>query len=153
MSYFGTTCLSAQDRLALAYLRRVLTDDGGFSPYAMQRVLGHVREHGTLADSPCILCACELDDVTESWVASFDEVPYDDPEWGADDEAWITSDAVPVVATDELDTAEYPTMPALPPIAGGSPEPYQPSEADLAEFRAWCDWVDQVDALNAERAD
>ena len=37
--------------------------------------------------------------------------------------------------------------PTLPPIAGGSPEPYEPTDADWEEMARWSEWASRNDEV------
>lgn len=51
---------------------------------------------------------------------------------------------------EQADIAWLNTHPTLPPITGGSPEPFEPSDEDWDEMARWCEWVDRLEAMNRE---
>jgi hypothetical protein len=146
--------MTATTRLALAHLRRWLIDDSTFSENAVEAIVDHAREHGTLEGSRC-LRHDELDDATEAFVAGFEPVDYDSREWDEDPGLWTPHDAIdldfPDPTPDQSWRGRTDAATLLAPIAGGSvdedrhwtrmkpisggaiddiPPPYEPSEAD-----------------------
>ena len=160
-----TASLDGDTRLALAVLRRHLTDEGDFSPAAIGRIIDHVRTEGTVDGAPFVR-PDEVDALTEVFISAFPAVPYDDPAWGPPPPV-VIPDAPDWHVTqlpgyrESLAASGIELVPAdgssLAPISGGSdddtPPFYEPSPADWADYHAWCDSMDRIDALNADRID
>jgi hypothetical protein len=54
------------------------------------------------------------------------------------------------VVPTEADIQWLNETPGLPPIAGGSPEPYEPTDADLEEMARWAEWADRNDEIRQQ---
>jgi len=162
-----TVSVDPSTRVALASLRRWLVDEATFCPTAMDAILAYAREHGTLdADCPYLWPGIDLPAAEEAFAAGFSEVDASDPAWGSPtgqesphdplDDVWTSNDTI---SLDGDDLAADIDLVALPPIAGGAPEP---SEDDLRDYAEWSaqieasrDYYDRIDsaARNAVRTD
>jgi hypothetical protein len=63
------------------------------------------------------------------WENPFFAIP-DQGEPTADDVAWLNEN------------------PTLPPIRGGSPEPFEPSAADWDDYARWSEWQDRLENVH-----
>jgi hypothetical protein len=51
---------------------------------------------------------------------------------------------------EQADVAWLNENPTLPPITGGSPEPYEPTDADWDEMARWSAHLDRLEGLSRE---
>jgi hypothetical protein len=99
-----------------------------YSPHAIGRIFDYVACNGTLEGS-----LVEPDDMAEAEACFVDALPpldYASPCLGSDDDL------------DGLD---------IPPISGGSPEPFEPDASDLPDYAAWSEQLDRLRDLEEQR--
>ena len=119
----------------------------------------YVHVHGTLADCPHV-DPDDLEAATEVLVAAFPVVYPDDPSWDAEDGHWTPNDAIALYPPDKDDMYDVPDAPdhrvtlepgywealekdgILPSLAGGAPEPFEPSPED---WQSYCEWSRSLD--------
>lgn len=49
---------------------------------------------------------------------------------------------------EQADVAWLNENPTLPPISGGSPEPFEPSDEDWDDYHAWCEHIERLATLS-----
>ena len=154
-------------RRALVELSTLLEDDH-YSEHAKGRILAYTAREVTPTGYP------ELDpedehDAEMVFVAELPEVPSDSPAWDREDmamDAGLLAEGrhpwpVPAVGDDdreseaEMDAAVaahdewLSSVPSLPPVAGGGPEPFEPTAEDWADYRRWAEELDAREELRA----
>jgi hypothetical protein len=135
--------------VAAALEMGLVLEDLGYSLHARDLAIRHAAATGCLVGS-----AIDPEDegaATEAFIDALPEVPLDSPLW---DDPGVLLDAemlasgshpFPILAEgdddrtapDDFDHA-MAALEDLPlPIAGGAPEPYQPTEEDLQDYDRW----------------
>jgi hypothetical protein len=127
-----------------------------YSSHAIGRIFDFAACNGTLEGS-----LIEPDDMADAEAAFVDNLPaldYHNPAWGSDEDL-EDLDVPPISdgpdAPDADPRIRFPGIASLaermapPPIAGGSPEPYVPTEADWEDYRRWSEAMDARDELRA----
>lgn len=124
--------------------------DAHYSQHARERIVSFAAAEGTLTGSPYLEAEDEAD-ATDTFIGALPAVAGDNPAW---DDQTVILDArlladgnhpwpIPIVSDDddrtippELDPEEEETGEFGPP-PGIDPEPYEPTEEDMAELRRW----------------
>jgi hypothetical protein len=127
-----------------------------YSQHAAESIVAHAGRHGTPFGSPYLHAGDEAG-ASAAFVDAMEPVPYDSIDWGA------------VVPPELEDWADGPDSPPIPgragridpaarrrwqaaelgvaPISGGAPEPFEPSEADWADYRRYAEELEARAAL------
>jgi hypothetical protein len=154
--------VNPQIRTALVQLS-ILMDDYHYSQHAKERILAYTALHGT----PSLCPELDVEDEADAeliFVAELPAIPYDSPAWDDDGSVildmpmlWTGTHPYPLMDPSEPDEATLISHEAsdgavvaakmiesgvLPPLSGGSPEPYIPSKEDLQDL---ADWLEQLD--------
>jgi hypothetical protein len=126
--------------------------------HAREAILAHTAAEGT----PTGCAYLDVEDeaaATEAFVEALPAVAFDSAEWGDDgpDDADRSIPAGAVLVPPELEPLDdHPgesyeeAAPVLPPIAGGAPEPYRPTEDDWREYREHFDRLDRLEAIDRD---
>jgi hypothetical protein len=61
-------------------------------------------------------------------------------------DAWLHDQAARIEPS-AADVEWLNSNPTLPPIAGGAPEPFEPSASDWEEYHLWSLWQDRLEAI------
>jgi hypothetical protein len=64
----------------------------------------------------------------------------------AEIDAWFADQATHAVPS-QSDVAWLNDNPSLPPIAGGAPEPFEPSAADWDDYARWSEYQDRLEGI------
>jgi hypothetical protein len=110
-----------------------------YSSEAEERIAAYLKVEGTAEGCPD-LDAEDVEMVHWAYDTYLPTVPWDDPSWDADDACWTPSDTV------RLDVEDL-DIDCLPAISGGSPDAYEPTALDLAEYAAWSASLDGADEV------
>jgi hypothetical protein len=100
-----------------------------YSQAAEDRIVAYLQAEGTAEGCPDI-DAEDIEMVHWAYDSYSPTVPWTDPSWDSDSDCWTPSDTV------RLDVEDIDSD-LLPAISGGSPEAYEPTAEDLAEYAAW----------------
>jgi hypothetical protein len=111
-----------------------------YSQAAEDRIVAYLQAEGTAEGCPDLDDASDVEMVHWAFDTYSPTIAWDDPSWDADDACWTPSDTVSLDVED-LD------IDCLPAIAGGSPEAYEPTAEDLAEYAAWSASLDGADVV------
>ena len=98
--------------------------------------------HRALSDVFGPLKACQAVEVLlgpEPDQGDADDFPALEPDMIDDEDLDELSEDFEPAPEDAAWVAEHP---ALPPISGGAPEPFEPTDADWDDFHRWCEMSD-----------